>query len=407
MKKLLIVSFEINRKDDVSAGYPIACLVASLKSDKGYGVEFTADVCSLDVKDALQQGAGCVVSMLNQRYQAWDKDFIALSCAIWSEPLIRPVMQELRESGFRGVFILGGYQITGCRTEQELCVRYPEGQIFIKSFGETALLQALREQSRNYPLVFKGMPDLAMLPSPYLNGIIEIPAGIHMIRWETKRGCPFCCGFCAYRDLTTQKVYEFPLARLEAELELFQRQKVAKINVIDSVFHIGAQYLDILRKIISLKMSTQFNFQARLETVTDEFLKLCTLLNAHLEFGLQSIHPQELDAIGRRNDMPRVRQAMQKLQEYRIPYEIDLMYGLPYQTVSSFRESIEFCREHGCGNLKAHPLRLSLGTELYDKKAEYSLQEDSYGDFGIPIVTSGNTFSRDDWEAMNVMAQQV
>lgn len=70
-----------------------------------------------------------------------------------------------------------------------------------------------------------------------------------------------------------------------------------------------------------------------------------------LQMGIQSAVPKELDVIQRIPGSHPAR-AQAKLEEklklvatYGLPSEISLIYGLPHQTVSSFRGSTEWCRK--------------------------------------------------------------
>lgn len=50
---------------------------------------------------------------------------------------------------------------------------------------------------------------------------------------------------------------------------------------------------------------------------------------------------------------------------------------------------------------------LLKGTELYSERNRWNLKEETIGEFHIPIVTSGNTFDRDDWQQMHQFAQTL
>ena len=93
-----------------------------------------------------------------------------------------------------------------------------------------------------------------------------------------------------------------------------------------------------------------------------------------------------------------------RLNELGISYEVSLIYGLPNQTVQSFRKSISLLRENGCTDIAAFPLMLLKGTELYAEKEKWGMEEEIVGDFGIPTVTSSNSFTKNEWLQMNDLA---
>jgi coproporphyrinogen III oxidase-like Fe-S oxidoreductase len=88
-------------------------------------------------------------------------------------------------------------------------------------------------------------------------------------------------------------------------------------------------------------------------------------------------------------------------------YEVSLIYGLPGQTIDSFKRSIDFVQSRGCKTIKAYPLMLLRGTELYHEKEKWDIKEEATGEFAIPVVTSSNSFTRHDWEQMNDIANNL
>ncbi|HEX8244588.1 MAG TPA: hypothetical protein VF541_13875, partial [Longimicrobium sp.] len=125
----------------------------------------------------------------------------------------------------------------------------------------------------------------------------------------------------------------------------------------------------------------------------------------HLEFGLQTAVEDEGRAIQRRNRMAAVAPLMRGLTDRGISYEVSLIYGLPGQTVESFRQSIQFVRDNGCDRITAWPLMLLRGTELMAQRQQWEFEERAEGRFGIPVVTRSRSFSERDWETMKEIAE--
>jgi radical SAM superfamily enzyme len=90
-----------------------------------------------------------------------------------------------------------------------------------------------------------------------------------------------------------------------------------------------------------------------------------------------------------------------------IAYEISLIYGLPLQTLDTFKESIDFVLNHSCNNLVAYPLMLLRGTGLHEQRSQFGLKEEILGDFNIPTVTSSHSFTKDDWSKMKDIAESL
>jgi len=133
--------------------------------------------------------------------------------------------------------------------------------------------------------------------------------------------------------------------------------------------------------------------------------------NFHLEFGLQSIHKKELAILGRKNDMSAVQDVMQRLANQNISYEVSLIFGVPYQTIESFKKSIDFVKTNGCSNIKAFPLEILKGTPLWFERERLrrkeNIQEMMQGKHNIPYVVSSNSFTKADWYEMKAIADSL
>ncbi len=141
--------------------------------------------------------------------------------------------------------------------------------------------------------------------------------------------------------------------------------------------------------------------------VKEDFLILCSQLNVHLEFGLQTIHETEFRNIQRPNKMDKVSKAIQLLHKYNQSFEVSLIYGLPGQTFNSFRSSIDYLTDRNVISIKAFPLMLLEGTKLADDVNKYNIVQDVIDGSNIPHVVSCNSFSRNDWERMHDYATKI
>jgi radical SAM superfamily enzyme YgiQ (UPF0313 family) len=233
------------------------------------------------------------------------------------------------------------------------------------------------------------------------------------IRMETKRGCPYSCAFCAHKDLNDNKIYYFPLGRVKSELNLFKERQVKKINIIDPIFNIGNNYLQILEYIYKSKIDSQISLQVRFEEIKNEkgvkFIDLCNKLNVVLEFGVQSLIENECSIIKRKNDIDNIEKIIKELIKNKIKFEISLIYGLPKQTIKSFYKTIRLLNSFGCeNNIKSYPLMLLKGTDLYKNKQEWGLKERKFeNNYNIPLVVASKSFSEGEWHEMESIANQL
>ena len=149
------------------------------------------------------------------------------------------------------------------------------------------------------------------------------------------------------------------------------------------------------------------SFQVRFEKINDEFLRLCSKLNVHLEFGLQTIDKDVAKTIERANNMNKVGKAIKLLQQWQQPFEVSLIYGLPGQTLDSFSASIDYLQTRNVAIIKAFPLMLLEGTKLADEQQQFNIQQEVIDASDIPHVVSCDSFTKSEWLQMQRLAHKL
>lgn len=410
MTHTLLISFDLIRPGELAKPLAIASLLAHQRSQERMRERMQVEHLSINMLD---HGGSATPEQFEAQLARLDVirfDAIALSAYIWNEYLTNGIIALLRRLGFRGKVVLGGYQIT-YGNQAELLRRYPDCQVFISGQAEQAFTELPDHLHAEGP-VFVNVPvDFTELASPYLTGELPVPLGAGMVRLETKRGCPYRCSFCAHRDLTTHRVHKHPLEKVFQELAFLAERRVQRVNILDPIFNAGKECLEVMQEIVRLRARSTFTLQSRFENIRgeqgDAFLDLCTQSNFHLEFGLQTTEHAVSKHIDRANRIDLVDAAIVRLVERDIPFEVSLIYGLPGQTLESFQRSIDHLLAKGCTDIKAWPLMLLPGTKLYDQKEHWGMREDSIGEFKIPVVTESNSFTNDEWEAMDRLAKNL
>ncbi|MEZ5993605.1 MAG: radical SAM protein [Planctomycetota bacterium] len=280
-------------------------------------------------------------------------------------------LAHLRTMGFRGRIVLGGPQIS--YAGKGVAKLYPDAGVFIRGYGELAILQLARSSGRpsipgvlyagDKDRVEQATLDPADLPSPWLAETILLQRG-GFIRWETKRGCPYRCAFCQHKEQgQALKHRERSLGDVFAEVRAFCRAGVADIAVLDPVFNAGRNACKILHEFVHHGFTGRLSLQCRAELVNTEFLDLAERLNVCLEFGLQTIHSAEMKAIGRANNLGRIEQALAGVRARNIEHEVSVIFGLPEQTLASFISTVRWCLDQQVAVIKAFPLMLLRGTK--------------------------------------------
>lgn len=330
---------------------------------------------------------------------------LAAGAYVWGENMLRGILASLRRRGFRGRIILGGPQVSYAGPGLEAL--YPEADVFVRGYGEDALLALARAPHRQ-PLVgvhhagevdrcLQAHIDLEALPSPWVDGTIPL-TGQRFVRWETQRGCPYRCAFCQHREAGGRLRHrQLASARVARELALFCDSGVQDIAVLDPIFNLGDQSVAVLQALSARGYQGRIALQCRAESCDVEFLDAAAQVDATLEFGLQTIHPNEGRAIQRMNRIDRVEETLERVQARGIDHEVSLIFGLPLQTLQSFKESVRWCIERRIPTIKAFPLLLLRGTSLDTERARWGYVD---GGGSMPMAVASGTFGKADWLEM-------
>lgn len=407
MKQVLIISFDIIRNGEPPVSLAIGSLLSYLKNDKRYEKAFAVEHIPFNLNDNSPLSIETIISVIEAKYDLKKLHAIALSCYVWSEYIINKLIVQLRLRGFKNKIILGGYQISYIENIEK---DYSDCQIFVVGEGEQSLLEAIHYDLKEMVKLNKFM-DPRKTVSPYIDNTIPVAQEQKKVRMETKRGCYFDCNFCAHKDLIRPSIFCFPTDKVFDEISFFKEKAVSKINIVDPTFNIGKNYLEILEYCAQIGLKSLVSLQVRLESIRgkegERLLQLCSSLNTILEFGIQTIIPDEMKVLNRNNDLEHIKYVMNQLNIRRIPYEASLIYGIPNQTVKSFKTSIEFLKIHGCKTIKAYGLMILKGTTLWKQRHEWRLKETIQGKYLMPYVTSSNTFNLGDWEEMKEIAESL
>ncbi len=168
---------------------------------------------------------------------------------------------------------------------------------------------------------------------------------------------PFCrqrCHFCAFyleiagTDRGMDRIDAFHLA-LAQEIDLYRRQGLIESRPLQSVYFGGGtptalpatqlvSLLELVRTAWPIQASAEITVEAHPSTVTPADLKI--LVDAgfsRISFGAESMHEQDFAPIGRPG---RVRDTETAVEAARaagfVNINLDLMYGLPGQSLRSF-----------------------------------------------------------------------
>jgi len=230
----------------------------------------------------------------------------------------------------------------------------------LKSFVKNTPLIDL--QTFNLELI----QDLSVLPFPYPEFMKENqgknPLGpeAHAVNrilyYESSRGCPFSCSYCL--SSIDKTVRFMPLERVFEDLQIFLDANVKLVKFVDRTFNLNEnRYIKIWEYIKNhYNGITRFHFEIAAECLSEaalDFIKDMPENSIQFEIGVQSINPKTLEEVGRKADLENLSRIIKKIPNF-IHVHLDLIAGLPYESLKEFKKSFDY-------TFKLKPNMLQLG----------------------------------------------
>lgn len=292
-------------------------------------------------------------------------DVYAFSVYIWNVNLVERLCRHIRLAQPDSVIILGGPEVSFGTDISDECFDY-----IVSGEGERAFFALICEMNgigipEEWRYTADGkirmtekIRDLSELAFPYNDENIHNYDG-RIVYYEASRGCPFSCAYCL--SSVCGKVRELPPERVFGDLRFFIEHKIPQVKFVDRTFNCNRKRArEIWEYIInSENCETNFHFEIGADLLKEEDLQLlsrCPDGRIQLEAGIQSTFEPALDECCRHTDTKKLFSNITKLVENgNINIHVDLIAGLPYETLEIFR--ISFNEAY---RLKAHQLQLGF-----------------------------------------------
>lgn len=335
------------------------------------------DVADISLAEfALEDNESSIVSELEKERA----DAIGFSIYLWNREIARNVIEIIRTKHPSIILFAGGPDVTA---DISRFIKSTSVDFAISGEGENALREALKMinstgaienlhniqgvGTKRFPNAEAAMftKELSHISSPYLSGIIDVKKYSGVL-WELSRGCPFQCAFC-YESKGNPGIRQFPIERIEKELEFFEENGVEQIFVLDPTFNTDKQRAkQILQMIQNKAPHIHFTFEVRTEFLDKELAELFASVSCGLQIGLQSTNQAALSQINRKFDSNSYKKKIHVLTECAVIFGLDLIFGLPKDSFEHFCRSVDYAVNLQPNNLDIFRLAILPGTKLYD-----------------------------------------
>ncbi len=310
-------------------------------------------------------------SLIVKSILEYDPDIVGFSCYLWNIERTMYIARKLRENGCKATFIAGGPEIT---EDNEWVISSNVFDIYIIGEGEKAFIETVyiptELKSRPFRLVKKAsLPDVDSIPSPYIEGVLEASFA-KTILLESARGCCYRCSYCYYHKSSGSMRF-FETNQVIKNIEWGLDNDISEIVFIDPSFLARPDVESFLRAISEANRDRKIQLYAEINA---EHCSRSTveLMNSagfvQVEVGLQSINERALKLVNRSFIPDRFLKGIRLLQDFGIKIALDLIVGLPGDSIDDVIRSIDFALENELfDELNLYPLSILPGTEIRRK----------------------------------------
>ena len=236
--------------------------------------------------------------------------------------------------------------------------------------------------------------DLDSLPCPkreMFDGKLYSYMGARTQQLETSRGCPHNCKFCSiikmWRNSDQKTVYRTKsVKRVMQEVYDVDRKNNDFIFFCDDNFTINVKRTKkILDAIIrsGIQKSIYFSCQSRIDTLYNNPWLIDKLHEAGFRqvfLGIESVHQQSLDAMGKVNTTPfKAKVVIKKLRDLGISIFGGIIIGYPGETKRMVRQNIQYANELELDCAQFTPITAFPGTPFFEEMKEMGrIQTENY-----------------------------
>lgn len=197
---------------------------------------------------------------------------------------------------------------------------------------------------------------------------------------------PFCarrCNYCDFYSGASKEKFDEYEKSLLSHIERFEGVSA------DTVYFGGGtptffgaerlcRVLDKIKNVFALSDDCEITAECNPKTVNENGLYLMRTHGFNrLSVGLQSAVEDELRVLGRIHSPTDGYDVIKTAKSVGFDnISVDLMYGIPYQTVDTFKCSLEFAAEMQTSHVSAYMLKLEEGTPMYQNRLSLVFPDD-------------------------------
>ena len=374
-------------------------------------------------------------------------DILGFSCFMWNWNINCDIAKIVKQKFPDCLVVFGGQHQPMQDRNDGFFHSHPYVDILVHHEGEESFYEILVESLKKEPCydniagitlnkdnkIHKTPPrprikDLESVPSPYLDGsfdelISKNKSGLfYSAIVESTRGCPYSCAFCEIGEKYYAKI-QTSYEKTKKEIDWISDNKIEYVT--DANSNYGLKYepdYNLALYVRDRKNNTGYPDAYRVTWAKGKADKVLNIAKVFEEVGvqkgmtiaLQSMNSGVLKAVKRKNiDDGKLQEFIEMYESENIASYVELIWGLPEETLNSFKNGVIEIMNYGYHNyLDIHLMMLlpnaPIGSKQYRDK--YGIKtsttqprfshrhiDGSLSSDVVEFVTSTNTLSKEEW----------
>jgi len=300
---------------------------------------------------------------------------IGIGVYIWNAEQCAQLVNIIKKVSPETIVVLGGPEVS----YTPLRVNFDMADFIVQGEGDTAFYGLAKAILTGLPpkqrIIQAPMADLNSIKLPYDYYSDEDVANRY-IYIEASRGCPFLCEFCL--SSIDKKVRNIDTATLLEAMEKLWARGVRSFKFIDRTFNLNVKIASLLLDFFLAKEPPYF---VHFEVIPDHFpdalkerIKQFPAASLQLEIGIQTLNTEVADRIQRNLKMEKIKENIRFLeQETSAHMHLDLIVGLPGETVASFGDNLNRLSAMTVSEIQIGILKKLSGTSLHRHDSEFGM----------------------------------
>ena len=307
------------------------------------------------------------------RVTAFAPDVVGISTYIWNAEKLHGLLMLLKEKLPKAIFVLGGPEASH-NSEHWLA---HGADYVLRGEGEHTFPLLLDTLGGAKPM--QPEPERPIEPIDPYSGAYFDALGGRIAYIETSRGCPYQCTFCLSGG---SGVVFFPLEAIKNQLDKLSHSGTKTIKLVDRTFNCNAdRAYELFEYIIGLNTECCFHFEVAADLFDDRTISLLCCAppgRVQLEAGLQSYYEPALKASSRQMNIEKAEMNIRLLlKNNNVHIHVDLIAGLPYETLSDFQAGFNRAFALGAHTLQLGFLKLLHGSKIREQAEDMQIQYSS------------------------------